>query len=64
MRSSWLVLVGCVFVFTVGCKSKAEECIETTDKTYEREVAACKDEACKKKAMDDKLAYYEACKDK
>jgi len=47
-----------------GCESAAKKCMKTTDETYAREVAACKDEACKAKALKTKLEYYEICKNK
>jgi hypothetical protein len=47
-----------------GCKSAAQKCMETTDETYQREVLTCKDEECKKKALKNKLDYYEICKTK
>lgn len=37
--------------------------MERTDKTYEEAVAKCSDDACKKKAIDEKASWYEACKE-
>lgn len=56
------VLTTAILIALSGCKSQVEKCMETTDKTYERAVAACQDDACKAKAAKDKADYYEACK--
>ncbi len=55
-----------VLVLTVlpACKSDKEKCIETTDETYAREMAACTDDACKQAAEKNKLDFYEACNSK
>jgi hypothetical protein len=57
------VMVGLVFGLTLACKSKAEQCMETTEETYKREVAACADDACKKKAEESKIGFMDACKE-
>ena len=59
-----LLLALLVAVGICGCESAAKKCMKTTDETYEREVAACKDDACKQKALKTKLEYYEICKNK
>lgn len=45
-----------------GCKSQAEKCMETTEETYKRTVAACTDDACKAEAAKTKADFMEACK--
>ncbi|GMV16298.1 MAG: hypothetical protein HS104_17125 [Polyangiaceae bacterium] len=45
-----------------GCKSQVEKCMETTKQRYEREVAACKDDACKAQAAKDMSDWMEACR--
>ena len=57
------VLCSLLFATTVACKSKTEECMERTNKNYDAEVAKCSDDACKKKALEDKMSWYEACKE-
>jgi hypothetical protein len=54
---------GLAFALAAGCRSKTQECMERTDKTYEEAVAKCSDDACKKKAIDEKASWYEACKE-
>lgn len=44
-----------------GCKSQAAKCIETTEETYKRTVAACTDDACKAAALKTKTDFLEAC---
>ncbi len=57
-----LILAGVSLAATTGCKSQVEKCMDTTNETYEREVAACKDDACKQQAEKSKLEFYESCK--
>jgi hypothetical protein len=47
-----------------ACESEAKKCIDTTNKTYEREVAACKDDACKAAAAKSKADFLEICNKK
>lgn len=59
------VVVMCLCGLALGlgaCKSAAEKCMETTEETYKRQVAACADDACKAKALKEKLDFIEACK--
>jgi hypothetical protein len=61
-HSAKILLSALTFVFASGCESQADKCIKTTNETYEREVAACKDDACKAAAAKTKADFLEACK--
>lgn len=61
MRAIVMCCLGMVFGLG-ACKSAAEKCMETTEETYKRQVAECKDDACKAKALNNKLDFVEACK--
>lgn len=60
-KLSCVLALSFVAAFAAGCQSQLDKCKATTDETANREIAACKDAACKTKAEANRKAYYEAC---
>ena len=56
-----VVLLSFAALSVAGCQSQLEKCKKTTDETATRQLAECKDAACKQKAEADRKAFYEAC---
>jgi hypothetical protein len=56
-----VVVLSCGLALVCGCKSEADKCRERNIEVEQRQLAACKDDACKAKARKDRKDFDEAC---